>query len=146
MTVNGQPVTSAACAAIVYCLSYGGKSVSDVISVNVTIHLDVKQPQRPRLRFLSSDQRTKSVSSVNMMLKARVPSCQKKMTYVVDDISDKISPMEAEISVIMSEELWTASPLQNPLSARKISKSLSINKNCRNNLVCVPDLQLSVTK
>ena len=126
-------------------MSYGGKSVSDTISVDVVIRLDIKHPQHPRLRFQPSDQSAPAVSSVELVLEAGRRNCQTKMTYMADDIADKISPMEAEMKVTMLKELWPASPLQEPHSARSIFKSLSINKNCKNNLVCVPDLQLNVT-
>lgn len=142
--VDGKEL-NVACATMEYCLFNGGKSFDGTVSVDVTIRLDVKQPQRPRLRFLQSDQLTKTAVSDGLNLKAGQRICNKRITYVVDDISDKISPMEAEISVSMREESWPASPLQNPHSARNVSKSLVINKNCKNNLICVPDLQLSVT-
>ena len=135
----GVSVTRVPCANMQYCVNYHGDGVTNSIIVNVSISLDVKNQQNRRHFFLDTKQFT---TSHIITLAYGQNQCQKRLTYIRPDTRDKISPMEAEMTIALVEESWPASPIQEAASITSVTQSLTINKNCKNNLICIPDLQL----
>lgn len=138
----GSPKTiQVACVLLEYCFSYDGRSVPDSIDIEIVISLDVRQPKSRRHFFLETDD---SQLSDTVTLKKRTNLCLNKMTYVRPDIRDKLTSMEAEMTVRLPTNYHNPGlPVLDAYRRHNSSTTLTIYKDCGQDSVCNPDLRLS---
>ncbi|CAH0555707.1 unnamed protein product [Brassicogethes aeneus] len=148
---NGQQGT---CTSIDFCVKYSGKGIPDQIYLNLQYILDSKKIANPRMAFLDYD--TNTYNDTMVLQKDRPESCNTKRVYVKSDIRDKLTPLEAEVKYFMSDRYTsTQNEQRDPRShlypildlnlppSRK--DSISIQKNCGPDKICIPDLHIDVT-
>lgn len=139
-----EPPTSVPCASMNYCLKYSGLGVPNQVDFNLSIILDVKQTRSHRLFFLKSNE-YKMFQTVQLTREQR--QCWKEKVYVKTNMRDKLSPM---IANLISKPLFAAKPptLVPILDALgdngTASRSLSIFRECGDDQICIPDLQLKI--
>lgn len=143
--VPGEPPTSVPCVTMKYCLKYTGRNVPQVLRLNLSIALDVKQNRGQRLFFLSTNE-YKMFAAVNSTLGVR--NCWNEKVYVKPNIRDKLSPIEVTLmSKLLPTNLPGLVPILDALGENgTASRSLNIFRNCGDDQVCIPDLQMKITK
>ena len=140
METKDNQTIAVSCSSIQYCFLYKGVGVSDTISVNVAISLDVKQPKTTRLFFL--DTSASKLSQVSLVNRGET-LCQRRKVYVRPDVRDKLSPMEADMVVSLVDDLRPPyPPVLDAFMATNVSSTLSIYRDCGKDSICYPDLQL----
>ncbi len=139
---RGQSVT---CSELKYCLSYDGLNVPDDVVFNVTLELDTKHAKNGRLLFLDTDQWRQSL--ILRPAKGPAQTCYISKTYVKADVRDKLSPMDAVLSVQLVASGGVVAgalpPVLDAFGVRKTSASVNLVKNCGPDNICTPDLELT---
>ncbi|XP_066258052.1 integrin alpha-PS2 [Euwallacea similis] len=149
---NGQRGT---CTSIDFCIKYTGKGIPQQIRLNVQYILDTKKPNIPRMAFLRTKAHT--INETITLYKDGQDTCQTEEIYIRSDIRDKLTPLEAEVKYFMiQEDSSSYGRARNPQSQLKPvldlnlppsrKDSISIQKNCGHDNVCIPDLHLNITK
>ena len=130
------------CVMLEYCFEYKGQSVPDTIEVEIAIRLDVRQPKSRRHFFLETDD-SQFFDTVELNKENRF--CLYKMTYVRPDIRDKLTSMEAEMTLRLSinQQGPGSGPILDAYRQYNSSTTLTIYKDCGSDSVCNPDLQLT---
>nr|CAH7714873.1 unnamed protein product [Callosobruchus chinensis] len=150
---NGQDAT---CTMIDFCIKYSGKGIPDQIDLLVQYILDTKKTNTPRMAFF--DRPSESTFNETLRLyRDNRDFCKSQKVYVKADLRDKLTPLEAEVKYFMVDELYagayqqTRDPksilrpvidLNNPPSKKD---SISIQKNCGPDNICIPNLHVNVT-
>ena len=130
-----------ACVTLEYCFLYGGRTVPDTIDIEIRIRLDARQPKSRRHFFLETDD---SQLLDTIKLQKGIELCQNIMTYVRPDIRDKLTPMEAEMTLhLPTGEPSSESPVLDAHHQYNSSTTLTIFKDCGQDSVCNPDLKLT---
>ncbi|CAH2004735.1 unnamed protein product [Acanthoscelides obtectus] len=150
---NGQDAT---CTMIDFCIKYSGKGIPDQIDLLVQYILDTKKENTPRMAFFDRP-RQSSFNETLRLYKDNRDFCKSQKVYVKADLRDKLTPLEAEVKYFMAEEVYagayqqTRDPksilrpvidLNNPPSKKD---SVSIQKNCGPDNICIPNLHVNVT-
>ncbi|CAH1154080.1 unnamed protein product [Phaedon cochleariae] len=146
---NGQDGT---CTAIDFCIKYTGKGIPDQLYLTVQYILDTKKPSTPRMGFLTRG--TYTFNDTLLLYKDNKENCKTEQVYVKSEIRDKLTPLEAEVKLFMSEDRsisFTRNPqsllkpvldLNNPPSRKD---SIVVQKNCGPDNICVPNLHVNIT-
>ncbi|XP_076250512.1 integrin subunit alpha inflated isoform X1 [Rhynchophorus ferrugineus] len=143
------------CTTIDFCIKYSGKGIPEAIRLNVQYILDTKKPNVPRMAFLKSNSHT--LNETIYLRKDSPDTCQTEQIYIKNEIRDKLTQLEAEVKYFMIEEqgaqhygrryprsaLTPVLDLNLPPSRKD---SIIIQKNCGSDNICIPNLQISVTK
>ena len=138
--VGSQRNVKVACVKLEYCFLYNGLGVPDQIDIEVVVHLDVRQPKSRRHFFLDTDD-NQYFDSVK--LRKDLTWCLSKWTYVRPDIRDKLTSMEAEMRLRLPVgQHGPGSPVLDVYHQTNFSTSLTVYKDCGQDSVCNPDLQL----
>ncbi|XP_050437291.1 integrin alpha-PS2 isoform X2 [Adelges cooleyi] len=129
------------------CLQYTGIGVDDQMNIELQLVLDAKKPKAPRMFFLFEENR--NVLNHSLTLDKNVQSCKRFNVYLMNNVRDKLTPLEAELRYRIIEDtrkftrtsLTPVIDLDNELFA--VSRdSIIIQKNCGDDNVCIPDLRL----
>ncbi|XP_066957943.1 integrin alpha-PS2-like isoform X4 [Macrobrachium rosenbergii] len=137
---------SVACVGLEFCIGYTGVGVPDDIELFVEYHLDEKV-REPRLFFLSNDHRQ---LEEQVQLERNITSCKFHQVYVTKTLTDKLTPMTAGVKYRLVEPSYrrtprSLTPILNQRQKLSLSDSITIQKNCGDDNVCVPDLILTFT-
>ncbi|XP_026812999.1 integrin alpha-PS2-like isoform X2 [Rhopalosiphum maidis] len=131
------------------CLQYTGIGVDDQLNIEMQLILDAKKPKSPRMFFLLDENR--NVLNHSLTLDKNDQSCKTFNVYLKNNVRDKLTPLEAELRYRIIEEnrkftrtLTPVIDLDNELFA--VSRdSISIQKNCGGDNICIPNLRLIAT-
>ncbi|XP_069186792.1 integrin alpha-PS2 isoform X4 [Procambarus clarkii] len=141
-TQNGRPVT---CVPLEFCLGYEGLGVPDEIELDVEYTLDGKVTT-PRIFFLNNDQTN---MKERLQLETQIPICRQHQVYVAPTLTDKLTPIGAEVKYSLVEPKYRAprslTPILNQRQRLALSDSITIQKNCGDDNICIPDLVLTFT-
>ncbi|VVC36327.1 Hypothetical protein CINCED_3A009292 [Cinara cedri] len=139
--------TQVPCLFLKICLQYTGIGVDDQLDIEMRLVLDAKKLKFPRMFFLMEENQN-VLNHSYITLDKNIPWCKQLNVYLKNNIKDKLTPLEAELWYTIREEnrLFTTTltpilDLENELFA--VSKdSISIQKNCGIDNICIPDLQI----
>ncbi|XP_069941612.1 integrin alpha-PS2 [Cherax quadricarinatus] len=142
-TQSGRPVT---CVPLEFCVGYGGLGVPEDIELDVEYTLDGKV-NTARIFFLNTDQ---WMLKETIQLEKEIPRCQLHQVYVAPTLTDKLTPIGAEVKYQLVEPKYrrtprSLTPILNQRQKLALSDSLTIQKNCGDDNVCIPDLILTFT-
>uniref|UniRef100_A0A8D8Y4C3 Integrin alpha-PS2 n=1 Tax=Cacopsylla melanoneura TaxID=428564 RepID=A0A8D8Y4C3_9HEMI len=139
------------CMTLTACLEYNGVGVDPQTELNVQILLDSKKPKSPRMFFLSDE--GKNVINQTLLLIKGTQFCKSMFIYVKPNLRDKLTSLEAEMRYSLLEQKasgrrrlsHTLSPiLDMDDELGLVSRdSVSIQKNCGKDNVCIPNLKLT---
>ncbi|KAL1462816.1 hypothetical protein WDU94_014623, partial [Cyamophila willieti] len=139
------------CMTLTACLEYNGIGVDQQTELNVQILLDSKKPKSPRMFFLSEE--GKNVINQTLGLKEGIQFCKSMFIYVKPNLRDKLTSLEAEMRYSLIEQKQTgrrrlshtlAPILDMDDDLSLVSRdSVSIQKNCGKDNVCIPNLKLT---
>ncbi|XP_037075479.1 LOW QUALITY PROTEIN: integrin alpha-PS2-like [Pollicipes pollicipes] len=134
------------CIPVRFCLSYDGVGADKRAEFEVEFRLDARRPKSPRM-FLRD---RPGASSMNVTARAARGAqwCHEVVTFVEETVRDKLSPLVTEVHYSLvtrrpgrqTGALWPVLNLDQPPLA---SDTISIQKNCGVDGVCVPDLQMT---
>lgn len=121
--------------------------------IEVSWVLDSKVNRNPRMYFLNDE--GKNIRNSTMRLYRGKPECRKERVYIVDNIRDKLTPLEVEMKFnlrstganVPSLTRKRRSVLEPVLDQNKGTvqrDSINIQKNCGPDNICIPDLRLNV--
>ncbi|XP_012282134.1 integrin alpha-PS2 isoform X2 [Orussus abietinus] len=142
--------TSVTCLPLTACFTYSGEGILPRHDFNIQYVLDVKKSKNPRLFFLELEGRNTMTHPITVERDVRF--CRTVKVYVAPNIRDKLTSLDAEMRMSLSNESFSDTgprdprmilrPVLGTTTSRK--DTLSIRKNCGPDNVCVPDLQLIV--
>uniref|UniRef100_T1JAL1 Uncharacterized protein n=1 Tax=Strigamia maritima TaxID=126957 RepID=T1JAL1_STRMM len=140
--LDGTPVS---CVVIHSCLEYSGVGVSSKLEFEFVTKLDVLKAREPRVFFLTSEQDHRQKSTA--ILQKESIHCQSIFIYIKSAVQDKLTPIMVEVNYSLVDRRLESKDLkpildQNVKSNLK-KKSISIQKDCGKDNVCIPDLVLS---
>ncbi|XP_060537100.1 integrin alpha-PS2 isoform X2 [Cylas formicarius] len=150
---NGQRGT---CTTIDFCIKYGGKGIPPQIKLDLQYILDTKKFDVPRMAFISRNSHTFKESLV--LYKDSSHFCKSEEIYIKNDIRDKLTALEAEVKYFMIEDLSSGyygkvrdprsrlTPVLDLNSPPSRKDSISIQKNCGFDNICIPNLHVNVIK
>ncbi|RZF48596.1 hypothetical protein LSTR_LSTR008556, partial [Laodelphax striatellus] len=146
------------CLSLDACLEYSGVGVENTLDFDIQLILDAKKTKSPRMFFLSDEGR--NVMNQSLQLTKGYPLCKNMYVYLKPGIRDKLTVLEAEMRYsLRGESHWAAQSARagrgrqprslfpildhnEPLLRRD---SVSIQKNCGRDNICIPDLRLTAT-
>lgn len=145
--------TRVACTSIDFCVKYTGKGIPPEIFLDVQYILDTKQPKRPRMAFIDTENTNIRNNTIRLQ-KDKSEHCERKQVYIRNDLYDKLTALEAEVKYWMREEMRQAREIRNPnsvlepildLNSPPVKKdAINIKKDCGPDNICIPDLSLVV--
>ncbi|CAD5219487.1 unnamed protein product [Bursaphelenchus xylophilus] len=148
------------CEKVKFCLKFGGKTQHNNVDVKVQVNLDSKNKQSPRAFFARKDLDKKrgvtidksSVSreqpdliTQNLVLTKNREVCETYDVYVPETIRDKISPILINVNYTYQEKRAQPGQLEPAVDTtlpQAFVTELTIEKDCGDDNVCVPDLQV----
>ncbi|XP_063227924.1 integrin alpha-PS2 isoform X2 [Bacillus rossius redtenbacheri] len=141
------------CVELNACLQYGGVGVDNRLSFHVQLVLDTKVPKSPRMYFLEHVNR--NMLNFTFTLDKNVRYCRNYYVFILPEIRDKLTPLEAEIRYSLDTDArsqpgssgrtrFTRSlaPIIDQYKSEFARDSINIQKNCGPDNVCIPDLHL----
>jgi len=141
---------SVACVPIKTCLKYTGIGVEKKIEVSVKLVLDTKKQLSSRLFFL--DREDDYEWTQNFVLTKEVPFCKTYDVYLIPNVRDKLTALEAQLNCQIPEDqddgdTTHLSPVlgvqDRPEEVGVISKdTVNIQKDCGDDNICIPDLKI----
>ncbi|XP_042859776.1 integrin alpha-PS2-like isoform X2 [Penaeus japonicus] len=142
--VSGQVMP---CVMLQFCIGYAGPGVPSDLELDVEYLLDNKLSES-RLFFFDSNRR---VHSERVRLEKEIDDCRSHRVYVTPTLTDKLTPMSAEVNFSLVQEATrrrryrrSLAPILNQRQKLSLSDSITIQKNCGRDNVCYPDLILTV--
>lgn len=143
--------TRATCLELRTCFKYTGDGVLSSYNFSVQYVLDVKKTKNPRMFFIEHE--GISIQNQTILIDRDQQFCRTVRVYVTPSIRDKLTSLDAEMRMSLSDDRWFNDKSRDPrlplrpvlatTSSRK--DTLSIRKNCGSDNICTPDLQLTVT-
>lgn len=129
------------CTTMKYCLTYDGFGVPTNIDTTITLTLDAKLSKSQRLLFLTTNQ-YKLTKIIKLSYKDQV--CQEEVVYIKPDYRVKISAMEVTLNASIGASVGPLSPILDIYDGNGFAtNSLSVYRNCGQDNICTPDLQLT---
>lgn len=149
--------TGVPCMTVQYCAKYNNINI-DKLNLNFTERLDTENKGTPRLFFLNQPV-TKSEDQFRTTLTRDVQQCRSFKVYITPQIRDKLTPIKVEVDYNLIEGPDVYDPNSSLMKLRpiinnnklgsgnnnKISEIVSIQKNCGQDNICVPDLRLDIS-
>ncbi|KAJ8912906.1 hypothetical protein NQ315_017236 [Exocentrus adspersus] len=142
------------CTAIDFCIKYTGKGIPQQLYLTVQYILDSKKTGTPRMGFMNRN--THTFNDTILLYKDSQENCKTEQIYVKNEIRDKLTPLEAEVKYFMMDDAGAFyDKFRNPRSqlrpvldlnsppSRK--DSISVQKNCGPDNICIPDLHVNIT-
>ncbi|EFA09341.2 Integrin alpha-PS2-like Protein [Tribolium castaneum] len=152
--------TTATKTQIQFCSRYYGKGIPNSLNLGVEYILDSKKLINSRMGFVDDEGQSRKNATITM-LKGQDMKCTNPIdVYVKSEIRDKLTALVVEARYWMqSDQDLTPSNLQQlPRNPRSFltpvldlnsppskKDSISIQKNCGSDNICIPDLVISVT-
>ncbi|ODM94960.1 Integrin alpha-PS2 [Orchesella cincta] len=140
--------TSVTCTQLSICMEYDGVGADDVIDFNVQYTLDAKKPKDSRMFFLNHEGRNVLNETVRLTKKKQV--CSSQQVYLRPQIRDKLTSLEAELRYSMRESRYherrELPPVIDITTSSVEKESISIQKNCGSDNICVPNLIVKVNQ
>ncbi|XP_059478388.1 integrin alpha-PS2 isoform X2 [Neocloeon triangulifer] len=146
--------TKVACVEVTACFEYGGVTVERRLDFEIQVILDAKKPKSPRMFFVDEEGR----NSINQTIRLNNKSlfCRTYQTYIKPNIRDKLSPIEAEVRYSLLKSPTSSNQLLRraqrslepilDMNVGQVQKdTISIQKNCGPDNVCVPDLKMEAS-
>ncbi|KAI4461764.1 integrin alpha [Holotrichia oblita] len=136
-----------ACTVIDTCLNYTGVGVPKEISLQLHFTLDTQKKKDIRMFFLEGETPLSNTWDGTWRLSKDSQSrCNKRTVYIKNDIRDKLTPLDVEVTYSMdTQHYYTDLPPVLDLTSKSLKKdSISVRKNCGADNICVPDLALEV--
>lgn len=142
--------TVVACIELTACCQYVGTGVGSKHNFDLRIILDEKKKKNPRLFFLDFESRNSLNWTVELHRDRQL--CKHHKVYVAQNLRDKLTTLDAEMSLELLSSNTRIYHLRDPKKQlapvlgpknTKNRDSLIIQKRCPNN-VCIPDLSLQV--
>ncbi|KAK9701179.1 Integrin alpha [Popillia japonica] len=136
-----------ACTVIDTCLNYTGVGVPKEISLQLHFTLDTQKKKDIRMFFLDGETPLSNTWNETWRLSKDSRSrCNKRTVYIKNDIRDKLTPLDVEVTYAMdTQHYYTDLPAVLDLTSKSLKKdSISVRKNCGADNICVPDLALEV--
>ncbi|XP_055384808.1 integrin alpha-PS2 isoform X2 [Condylostylus longicornis] len=140
-----------ACTEIESCWRYDGVNLPPALDFDVSWLLDAKNLKNPRMFFIENEGKNLQNSTIRLEYGKKL--CRRQMIYVIENIRDKLTPLEVEMryqlysnrvkpSIRERRSILTPVIDQN----REIIQrdSINIQKNCGPDNICYPDLHLTV--
>ncbi|TMW50275.1 hypothetical protein DOY81_004656, partial [Sarcophaga bullata] len=141
-----------ACTDITTCWSYTGEYLPNVLEFDVSWVLDAKKPKNPRMFFLTDEGR--NIRNMTITLGFGKSFCRNETVYLIDNIQDKLTPLEVETRYNLRSSRRPASLVRRKRDAlepvidqnREIVQrdAINIQKNCGADNICEPDLKLDI--
>jgi len=150
---------SVSCVPIKICLRYSGVGVEKKMAVSVKLELDTKKQLSSRMFFLSREE--ESEWTQNFILTKEVPFCKSYDVYLIPNIRDKLTALEAQLNCQLPGSSAVLSPVLglSSLSFEYYSKTgeaddiglitkdtVNIQKDCGEDNICIPDLKINYTR
>merc|ERR1719233_1804169 len=150
---NGESVS---CVPIKTCLRYSGVGVEKKLAVTVKLELDSKKQLNSRMFFLLMED--KSEWTQEFILTKEVPFCKSYDVYLIPNIRDKLTALEAQLNCQLPDSKSLLSPILGLSSLsfdynsqdggtediRLISRdSVNIQKNCGEDNICISDIKIN---
>ncbi|XP_014675422.1 PREDICTED: integrin alpha-PS2-like [Priapulus caudatus] len=133
------------CVVVTSCLQYYGKGTPQQLVVNVTQTLDVKKAVGQRLFFQHNEGKNVESSSIRLMRETKW--CRAFHVYLRTNVRDKLSPITVEVKYNMvdtePEDSLVLRPIQNSKVDNYVHKQVNIQKDCGQDNICIPDLQVT---
>lgn len=141
------------CTDITTCWSYTGEYLPGALEFDVSWVLDAKKPKSPRMFFLNDEGR--NIRNSTIRLDYGKTLCNNVSVYLIDNIQDKLTPLEVETrynlrssrSEMSSNVRRRRDPLEPVIDQnREIVQrdAINIQKNCGPDNICEPDLRLEI--
>ncbi|XP_065366489.1 integrin alpha-PS2 isoform X2 [Calliphora vicina] len=141
-----------ACTDITTCWSYTGEYLPNVLEFDVSWVLDAKKPKNPRMFFLLDEGR--NIRNLTITLAAGKNFCRNETVYLIDNVQDKLTPLEVETRYNLRSSRRPAPLVRRKRDAlepvidqnREIVQrdAINIQKNCGADNICEPDLRLEI--
>lgn len=146
--------TAVACSELKICCLYSGEGTWTQHSFVIHITLDEKKKKNPRMFFL--DLESKSTLNSTIKISKGQLWCKPYKVYVNQHLRDKLTSLDAEMQVELANDYRSSqvkkrnpreqlTPILGPKNTKN-RESLSIQKNCGPDNICVPDLVMTVHK
>lgn len=142
------------CATVDFCVKYSGTGVPQRIDLDLQFILDSRKPYQPRMFFLDREKISSFNDTWRDIVKDTQHFCQPMKVYIKDDIRDKLTPLEMEVKYALRERRSFQQTQRDPqaallpildLSSPPSRKdSISVQKNCGLDNICIPNLSLLV--
>ncbi|KAK7008559.1 hypothetical protein SK128_014322, partial [Halocaridina rubra] len=137
---------SVACILLEFCVGYRGTGVPDDIELFIEYTLDEKVNE-PRMFFMSNEKRD---LQEQLQLEREIATCKVHQVYVMTTLTDKLTPLAAGVKYSLVEPSYrraprSLTPILNQRQKLSLSDSITIQKNCGEDNVCIPDLILTFT-
>ncbi|XP_023310590.1 integrin alpha-PS2 isoform X3 [Anoplophora glabripennis] len=141
----------AICIDVDFCMKYTGKGIPQELYFNVEYFLDGKKPNTSRMGFFT--RKTHQFVDTLLLYKDR-QNCKMEKIYIKSDMRDKLTPLEAEMKYSLIDESSFSGKIRDPGShlrpaldlnsppSRK--DSITVQKNCGPDNICIPDLDVSI--
>jgi len=143
---NGEAVS---CVPLETCLEYTGIGVDKKMEFRVNMMLDTKKQMSSRMFFLAEEE--ESELSQSYILTKGVRMCKRMDVYLITNIHDKLTVLEATITHslpdIVRKDSDSLTPVLKPSEdAGLITRdTINIQKDCGGDNVCIPDLKINYT-
>ncbi|KAL7639215.1 UNVERIFIED_CONTAM: hypothetical protein RMT77_010749 [Armadillidium vulgare] len=131
------------CVNLVFCLKYTGVNVDDDIELEVEFRLDTKQSSEQRMLF---EDNNNNVYRENIRYTRETIRCRNMKTYLKSEIVDKLTPISANVSYTLKElrrSPRSLTPVLDQDQRLSMQDSLTIQKNCGPDNICIPNLSLT---
>lgn len=136
--------TQVSCFSASLCLEYSGKDVDSKQEFIYEIKLD-SEKDPPRAFFL--DDPSENEKNTSIYLNKDSSYCTETYIYIENNIRDKLTSISVFLKIHLIDHYPTVQKLKPILDQNglvEIVKEVPIQKNCKNNDICIPDLQLDI--
>ncbi|XP_030846762.1 integrin alpha-V [Strongylocentrotus purpuratus] len=139
---------------VTLCLSFDGINIPQEIFLDYDLIADAKLPVSQRCYFELLDQPDSAGIRDRVNISTGSEICLSHVAYIPNSIQDKLTPitMRADYSLVIADQVNSTlfrpadiQPILNKNIPASTSLTVPILRNCQN-LTCVPDLRLAVTK
>ncbi|XP_067649238.1 integrin alpha-8-like [Haliotis asinina] len=140
------------CLTVYTCLEYTGQGVAEELFFDLTWELDTLQRNRSgeqqRAYYLTTEKDVVEKNTVKLTKKATW--CTSSFAYVLDDISDKLTPIAVDFKFALrklksgsrSRKRRSLEPILDQYIRTSVRTEAQILKNCGRDNVCYPDLRV----
>ncbi|XP_071440626.1 integrin alpha-PS2-like isoform X2 [Hetaerina americana] len=140
--------TPVSCTFLNVCLEYSGVGVDRRLDFDIQYILDSKKTREPRMFFLNEEGR--NIINQTIRLDKGGLICKNMNVYIKPNIKDKLTPIEAELKYSMRKDSTarrrrSLTPILDENAPPTQRDSISIQKNCGKDNICIPDLRMITT-
>ncbi|XP_077978111.1 integrin alpha-8-like [Glandiceps talaboti] len=136
--------TPAACFDLNVCFKHTGVNVPTTLDIEFTCTLDTFKQIHKRAYFAATGS-TKHTAVIKLETPDTDWCSGNRKVYLREDFSDKYSPIGVDIKYKLVESQFSSTdvkPILNNYIPETITKQMQILRNCGDDGICIPDLQL----